>query len=273
MATQILPHARPSAPAVLAYLAAGHTNADAAQHFGIHERSVRRIKQRAGAGNGASREPLGNRANFAQLGTGARAEPVTEIPNDTRAGSFTPAAPAPGVFPPTADDVAGDHSMWRCPATGELMQVIPGTHRQAWERERRETHARHVARVMSSSADRTPETTTDVVQMDRTGHMPLTAWESEMTGPDTRPEDTPGTGQNRTEGDPRGPRAEARKGAPPAGMVAAYLRHQADEVRRDGLLVLGWRWIDEHPMIGPFPTMSVVVLLAGLVLAALGVLG
>ncbi len=260
MATQILPHtqpARPATAAVLAYLAAGHSNAEAAARFGIHERSVRRIKQRATEQTAPTRATV----------------PVPHAPADE-----PPPSPA---FPPTADDVAGDHTMWRCPATGELMPIVPGTHRQAWERERRETHARHVARVMSPGPDRTPDTVPTSTEPDMSGHEPCSAPQSEMAGPDTRPE-AARTGQDRTDllpewkevaAEPRGTRAEPRKGAQPAGMVRDYLKHQAAEVRRDGLLVLAWRWIDEHDMIGPVPVWALLLLAFGVVLVQLGVLG
>ncbi len=309
--------ARPSPDAVLAYLAAGHTNAEAAEHFHIHERSVRRIKQRASERNNS---PIGE---FAQ---GRNSEPRIRNADHDRhpvalqhfdpAGS-APAAPAARVFPPTADDVAGDHTLWRCPATGELMPIVPGTRRHDWERERRETHARHVARVengtragpitpaqpegvlggsaweppivMSRSADALPAST----EPDRTGQQPFSAAESERTGPDTRPDDALVSGHVRTAEHPRpvplppgppepepepnpGPDPDPLPRPPlvqPTGMIDAYLRSKAAEVRRDGLLVLGWRWIDEHDMIGPFPSRGLlaVVLLAGL--AVLGVLG
>ena len=154
-----------TAAAILTYLAAGHTNTDAAAYFGIHERSVRRIKQRA-----AERS---DRCADDRLPPIVSASPTTIVSH--------PAAP---LFPATADDRAGDHTMWRCPATGELMPVVPGTHRKDWERERVETHARHVAVIMSRSADRTPDTTPAAAQPDWTGHAPFTASHSERTGPD-----------------------------------------------------------------------------------------
>ncbi|HSH78190.1 MAG TPA: hypothetical protein VLA19_06630 [Herpetosiphonaceae bacterium] len=270
MATQILPHARPSAPAVLAYLATGHSNADAAAHFGIHERSVRRIKQRAGerATSHTSHYDTRRSSDRSIADFDPDRNPVALRSLDP-AGS-APAAPGARVFPPTADDVAGDHTMWRCPASGELLPIVPGTRRHDWERERRETHARHVARVTSTRAE-------PVLVMspspDRTGQQPFTAWESERTGPDSSPGDDLVTGPDRTAAELRGTREEPRKGAQPAGIVRDYLRHQADEVRRDGLLVLGWRWIDERDMIGPFPTRGLLAALAGLALAVLGVLG
>ncbi len=230
--------ARPSTEAVLAYLAAGNSNADAAAHFGIHERSVRRIKQRAGM------SPIGDK-------TPSQAAPA----NVHNVHNCAQTAPAARVFPPTADDTAGDHTLWLCPATGELMPVIPGTHRQAWERERRETHARHVARVMSSSADRTPDTLPASTAPDMSGHEPPSASESEMAGPDTHAAPAR-IGQNRT----AAPSVQSVQDHPPAGIVAAYLKHQAAEVRRDGLLVLGWRWLEAHPLIGPFPSKLLVLL-------------
>ncbi|HSH81149.1 MAG TPA: helix-turn-helix domain-containing protein [Herpetosiphonaceae bacterium] len=153
--------ARPTAAAILAYLAAGHTNADAAAHFGIHERSVRRIKQRATEQVAPTR--------------------VTVPPPISPAGE-----PSPGpTFPPTADDVAGDHTMWKCPATGELMPIVPGTRRHDWERERKEAHARHVAAVMSRQEVRTLDPAPSSAEPDRTGRQPFSAWESERTGPDS----------------------------------------------------------------------------------------
>ncbi len=165
---------RPTTAAVLAYLAAGHSNAEAAQHFGIHERSVRRIKQRASERNCAA----------TQVSPGESIPLAEHAPCSPVRQSSDLASPAP-IFPDTADDVAGDHTMWKCPATGELMPVIPGRRRKDWERDRVETHARHVAAVMSSSTVRTQNTTSARVRADRTGQQPLTAWQSERTGPDS----------------------------------------------------------------------------------------
>ncbi|CAA9339435.1 MAG: hypothetical protein AVDCRST_MAG93-6563 [uncultured Chloroflexia bacterium] len=54
---------------------------------------------------------------------------------------------------------------------------------------------------------------------------------------------------------------------PPAGIVHDYLKHSRATVERDGLLLLAWRWVEAHPLIGPLPSRAIVVLLAGLVLA------
>ncbi len=70
------------------------------------------------------------------------------------------------------------------------------------------------------------------------------------------------------------PSAPARVFAPTAdddapGIVRDYLRHSRATVQRDGLLLMGWRWIDTHDMIGPFPTRG---LLAALAVAAAALL-
>lgn len=133
---------------VIAY-AEQHGTPAAAEHFGIDERSVRRIRQKA--------EP--NVANVSH-----RAENNSDLPTQTFAEANTP------TFPDTADDRAGDSTYWKCPATGDLMPVVPGTHRKEWERERLSAHTRHVESLVDRShayvKDRTPDTLTDTSDAD-----------------------------------------------------------------------------------------------------------
>ncbi|HSH80650.1 MAG TPA: helix-turn-helix domain-containing protein [Herpetosiphonaceae bacterium] len=265
--------ARPTTEAVLAYLAAGHTNADAAAHFGIHERSIRRIKQRAGERNNS---PIGE---FAQGRNSDR--PITNVDPDRHPVALQDLGAA--VFPPTADDVAGDHTMWRCPATGELMPIVPGTRRKDWEREREQTHARHVAAVMSSRADRTQPPAPATGQPDRTGPRLFTAWESERTGPDTRPDATLVAGHVRTAEHPRpvplppgppepepdplpGPDPDALPKPPLVQRVVVRVPVEDRSGRSGGLL----GWAQAHDLLGPGPWLALLVFLLLVALTHLG---
>jgi hypothetical protein len=52
-------------------------------------------------------------------------------------------------------DIATDDTQWTCPFTGEVFPIVPGTHRAAWEVERKSLHYRHV--VMLREAEQEAE--------------------------------------------------------------------------------------------------------------------
>lgn len=114
--TQSLPSAAQAAtPAtVLAYCAAGHSNAEAARQFGINERTVRKWKARARNGTPTTRR--------------ARIYPAHE--------SGTHAAPIPAALPvfhgisPT--DVARDGVLWKCPKCEDWHHPLPETTGAEW---------------------------------------------------------------------------------------------------------------------------------------------
>jgi hypothetical protein len=69
------------------------------------------------------------------------------------------------VFPDLADDVAHDNTYWRCPVSGELLPVVPGSQRLGWMAERRRLFDRRSIEVVSASSDHditpTPEPTSE----------------------------------------------------------------------------------------------------------------
>lgn len=137
-------------PADVVAYADQHGTAQAAQRFGIDERSVRRIRQKA-----EPKQELGTTVLTAEDYRGLEALP--------KVGKVA------AEFPDTADDRAGDSTYWKCPATGELMPVVPGTHRKDWERERHAAHTRHLESLVDPNSyvkDRTPDTATDTPQPD-----------------------------------------------------------------------------------------------------------
>ncbi|HSH77209.1 MAG TPA: hypothetical protein VLA19_01605 [Herpetosiphonaceae bacterium] len=118
-----------SAVEVAAYRAAGHTVAETCERFGIKERAVYKACQ-------VTRHP--HRASTPQL---RRVEPGS---HERRA---TPPEPPPApVFRDVAsdDEIAGDNTYWKCPATGELMPAVPGSSRKTWNAERIALHKRRV---------------------------------------------------------------------------------------------------------------------------------
>ncbi len=128
--TPTRPQTRPTAPhapdpaAVLSYCASGRSNAEAAQHFGINERTVRKLKARA-------------RATM----------PITRavLPQDA------PKTPVPTFPEASTDETAGEHTLWRDPWSGDLINPPPGAIRRVWEAERRAAQARHLAGLITCS--------------------------------------------------------------------------------------------------------------------------
>jgi hypothetical protein len=88
---------------VLAFLQT-HTQEEAANHFGCSVKTIYNHKVRAAS------------------------VVAVELPR--------PSSVARASFMPH-DDVAGATTSFRCPVSGELVRVAPGTHRLAWEHERK----------------------------------------------------------------------------------------------------------------------------------------
>ncbi len=101
---------------VAAFRAAGHSVAETMRQFGLSERSVYNHVARV-------------RRSAVPSSLAAEHAPAALV-------EHAPAAPVP------ADDVAGDHSYWRCPVSGDLLPVVPGARRHAWMEERRRLFAR-----------------------------------------------------------------------------------------------------------------------------------
>lgn len=100
--------------AVLAYCAAGHTNAEAAAHWGINERTVRKWKARAGGSEPRQLAPT-------------RATETSQIEPPVISHSDIPLQlHIPDHW------VARDGVMWRCPRCGELVPPLPGTSGAEW---------------------------------------------------------------------------------------------------------------------------------------------
>jgi hypothetical protein len=108
--------APPATPAAVArYCAAGHTNAQAARHFGLNERTVRKLK--AKARNGPTRQQPGT--DPAPIRHRARIYDLPERP--------------PVMHRISPNLVARDGVLWKCPTCGELMPPLPGTSWEAWQ--------------------------------------------------------------------------------------------------------------------------------------------
>jgi hypothetical protein len=114
---------------VSAFRASGHSVASTASHFGISERAVYKSCQAHAARlrRGVGRVALSSSARLAAAG-----------------GS---------VFPDLADDVAHDNTYWRCPVSGELLPVVPGSQRLGWMAERRRLFDRRSIEVTPTSSD------------------------------------------------------------------------------------------------------------------------
>jgi hypothetical protein len=143
MATSSIAYAAPSSTrspnpaAVLAYLAAGHTTHEAARRFGVAERSIRRIRQR-------------------QI---ERANPVAlQVFDRDQKSDYDDVVVLrrARIYAERPDETAGANTYWKCPVSGELMPVIPGTRRHQWEAERRAAHARHVASITNDNVMTSP---------------------------------------------------------------------------------------------------------------------
>lgn len=89
--------------AVAAYCAE-HTTAEAAAHFGVNERTIRKWKARASADSGNCRQSSPELAPI-------RATEMARIPDAW---------------------IARDGQLWKCPVCGELMPPIPGTSGLEW---------------------------------------------------------------------------------------------------------------------------------------------
>jgi len=57
--------------------------------------------------------------------------------------------------PEVDPDIATDDTDWNCPFTGEVFPIVPGTHRAAWEAERKSLHYYHV--IMLREAEQETE--------------------------------------------------------------------------------------------------------------------
>ncbi len=114
---------------VSAFRAAGHSVASTASHFGISERAVYKACQ----------------AQAARLRRG-----VARVASSSSARL---AAAGGSVFPDLADDVAHDNTYWRCPVSGELLPVVPGSQRLGWMAERRRVFDRRSIEVAPASSD------------------------------------------------------------------------------------------------------------------------
>lgn len=119
------PATRPSVDELEHYLS-DHTIDQASRRWKVHPRTIHKWRARADA------------PHAPMLAQNERNTPTTIDSTPT--------------FSATADDVAGDHSMWRDPWTGELLPVPPGVHRKAWETERIAARDRHKAAVHAALA-------------------------------------------------------------------------------------------------------------------------
>ncbi len=109
-------------PAAVLDYCATHTTIEAARHFNVSDSYIRRIKR---AHRSAPR--------------------CAAADHDIHSGSS-------GAQPCL---IAGDNTAWPCPVTGELIPIIPGTHRWTWEAERKALHERH--QMMVEEAEREAE--------------------------------------------------------------------------------------------------------------------
>ncbi len=114
---------------VSAFRAAGHSVASTASHFGISERAVYKACQ----------------AQAARLRRG--------VGRLTSSSSARLGVVGGSVFPDLADDVAHDNTYWRCPVSGELLPVVPGSQRLGWMAERRRLFDRRSIEVAPVSSD------------------------------------------------------------------------------------------------------------------------
>lgn len=116
-----IPYRTPQRPtatpdAVLAYCEAGHTNAQAAEHFGITDRYVRKLKSRArGESEMGAVVPIS--CTFVQ-----------------DAATPTTIEPPPLLYATVvATAVARDGQFWKCPKCGQMMEPLPGTTGEQWK--------------------------------------------------------------------------------------------------------------------------------------------
>lgn len=112
--------------AVLGYCNAGHTSAEAAATFGLHERTIRKWKARA------LTVPL--RSNIDQL-TPTRAKDVSQSQElaESDNGATAPSETENSrTFHINDDAIARDGQWWKCPRCMELMPPLPGTTGAVW---------------------------------------------------------------------------------------------------------------------------------------------
>lgn len=107
-----------SAEAVAAYFRdnPNATQKDAGKHFGCSDRTVR---------------------NYLKPPAHPSDRPQRRYQARRVAAPSTPPRRLSPIYPPLANDIAGDKTYWRCPVTGELLPVIPGMRRHTWEAGRR----------------------------------------------------------------------------------------------------------------------------------------
>jgi hypothetical protein len=102
---------------VLAYCTAGHTNAAAAEYFGITDRYVRKLKSRARGETEVL--PIGNQTSAADVI--GNLSTMVDKPDDQ-----------PHYATVTSSAVARDGQLWKCPICGEMMAPLPGTTGTEW---------------------------------------------------------------------------------------------------------------------------------------------
>lgn len=107
---------RPDPEAVLAFISAGHTNDQAAAHFQVHPRTIRKWRARVGHCQKAP-ETANSPARIAQelpempIPVGNSSELLIHIPDQW---------------------IVRDGQLWRCPVCRELMPPLPGTTGAVW---------------------------------------------------------------------------------------------------------------------------------------------
>ncbi len=108
-----LPQARPQpTPAAIVDYCQTHSNAQAATHFGLNERTIRKMKARARAGQ----EAITPNRNPPSV-TGSRPASADQLRR------FATVQPG---------DIAHAGQLWKCPICGELMPPLPGTTGEQW---------------------------------------------------------------------------------------------------------------------------------------------
>lgn len=150
--TTARPATRPSVDELEKYLA-DHTIDQASRRYKVHPRTIHKWRARA------------DTPQAAVLAQDERNTPTT-----------IDSAP---TFSATADDRAGDNTMWRDPWTGDLLPVPPGVHRKAWEAERIAARDRHKAAVHAALAP-VPEVQAPCPTLD------ITSSQAEETAPKVR---------------------------------------------------------------------------------------
>ncbi len=220
---QSIPHTdHPPDPALVLAYAAQHGSAAAARRYGVHDRTIRKWRQKHRPGPEAPARPTRTAQDAPQA---ARAQ-------QPRGRVYAaPAQPAARFGTVAPDAVPHGHELWKCPMCGELMPPLPGQTGAEWA-------ARGCYLCAVQPAD--PVDQNEAAPAPTPAHANTAAQADETPGP-ARPVMVQG------DADP------ARPTAPAPVIIRQVIR--VPVARRGG--VIGWA--SERELIGPGPLLALVI--------------